>query len=149
MSTPARQLAERFGDPTAMQALYAPDVTWEISASLGMPRLQGVDAVVAFNRQVWTEHHRPDVTVTVHDEVGDQRLSAVRFTYRAWSHFADAWYENEYTLFVHASDAGITRIHEAFDTAATIDLLAGRPPGSGWASIGGETADRVGALGRE
>jgi len=146
--TPARQLAERFGDPDAMRALYAPDVSWEISASLGMPRLDGIDAVCAFNNQVWTEHHRRDCSVTIIDEVGDTALSAVRFTYRAWSLFANDWYENDYSLFVHAGPAGITRIAEAFDTSATIDFLAGRPPGSGWASIGGEVGDRVGDLGR-
>lgn len=146
--TPARQLAERFGDPDAMRALYAPDVSWEISASLGMPRLDGIDAVCAFNNQVWTEHHRRDCSVTIIDEVGDTTLSAVRFTYRAWSLFANDWYENDYSLFVHAGPAGIIRIAEAFDTSATIDFLAGRPPGSGWASIGGEVGDRVGDLGR-
>lgn len=146
--TPARQLAERFGDPDAMRALYAPDVSWEISASLGMPKLEGIEAVCAFNDQVWTEHHRRDCSVTIIDEVGDTSLSAVRFVYRAWSLFAGGWYQNDYTLFVHAGPAGITRIAEAFDTSATIDFLAGRPPGSGWAAIGGEVGDRVGELGR-
>src|ERR1700761_5505925 len=68
-TTPARMLAERFGDVDAMRALYAPDVTWTISASLGVPTLEGYDAVVAFNRQVWTEHHRPDCTVAILDEI--------------------------------------------------------------------------------
>jgi ketosteroid isomerase-like protein len=148
-TTPARKLAERFGDPDAMRALYATDVVWQISASLGVPRLEGRDAVSAFNRQVWTEHHRPDCTVTILDEAGDAAVSAVRFTYRAWSHYADAWYENEYTLFVRATDAGITHVAEGFDSAATIDCLAGRPIGSGWAAIGGDVGERVGALGRE
>ncbi|MBL8650143.1 MAG: nuclear transport factor 2 family protein [Sphingopyxis sp.] len=146
--TPARQLAELFGDPDAMRALYAPDVNWDISASLGMPPLEGIDAVAAFNEQVWTEHHRRDCSVTILDEVGDASLSAVRFVYRAWSLFAADWYENDYTLFVHAGPAGITRIYEAFDTSATIDFLAGRAPGTGWAAIGGEVGDRVGELGR-
>jgi hypothetical protein len=147
--TPARMLAERFGDVDAMRALYAPGVTWTISASLGVPKLEGYDAVVAFNRQVWTEHHRPDCTVTILDEIGDPALSAVRFIYRAWSHFADAWYENEYTLFVCSDAAGITRITEAFDTAATIDSLTRQPLGSSWAAIDETVRDRVGALGRE
>lgn len=147
--TPARQLAERFGDPAAMRALYAPDVVWLISASLGVPRLEGVEAVSAFNAQVWTEHHRPDCTVTVLDEAGDAASSAVRFTYRAWSHFRAAWYENEYTLFVRADDGGIRHVAEAFDSALTIDFLAARAPGAGWAAIGGDAGDRVGALGRE
>lgn len=146
--TPARQLAERFGDPEAMRALYAPDVSWEISASLGMPLLQGIEAVCAFNDQVWTEHHRRDCSVTILDEVGSTELSAVRFVYRAWSLFARDWYQNDYTLFVHAGPDGITKIAEAFDTSATIDFLAGRPPSASWAAIDGEVGDRVGELGR-
>ncbi|MEH3102241.1 cytochrome P450, partial [Sphingomonas adhaesiva] len=71
--TPARKLAERFGDVVAMRALYAPDVRWRISASLGVPPLEGRDAVSAFNRQVWTEHHRPDCVVTILDEAGGRR----------------------------------------------------------------------------
>ena len=147
--TPARQLAERFGDVDAMRALYAPDVVWLISASLGVPRLEGREAVCAFNAQVWTEHHRPDVTVTILDEAGNAASSAVRFTYRAWSHFAQAWYENDYSLFVRADAGGIRHVAEAFDTAATIDFLAGRAPGSAWSAVGGEAGERVGALGRE
>lgn len=146
--TPARRLAERFGDPEAMRALYAPDITWRISASLGVPLLQGLDAVSGFNRQVWTEHHRPDCTVTILDELGGEASSAVRFTYRAWSYLAGDWYENEYSLFVRSGSAGINYVAEAFDTAATIDFLAGRAPGTGWASVGGNAGDRVGALGR-
>lgn len=147
--TPARRLAERFGDVEAMRALYAPDVVWLISGSLGVPRLEGRDAVGAFNAQVWSEHHRPDCTVTILDEAGDAASSAVRFTYRAWSHFAAGWYENEYNLFVRAGPDGIVHVAEAFDTAATIDFLAGRAPGTAWAAIGGDAGDRVGALGRD
>lgn len=147
--TPARTLAERFGNPEAMCELYTPDVVWTISASLGVPRLVGRDAVCAFNRQVWTEHHRPDCSVTILDEAGDAQSSAVRFIYRAWSYFANGWYENEYTLFVRSGDAGIYQVAEAFDTVATIDCLAGRPIGSSWAAIDSAAADRVGALGRE
>ncbi len=147
--TPARALAEMFGNPDAMRDLYAPDIVWTISASLGVPRLIGRDAVCAFNRQVWTEHHRPDCSVTILDEIGDARSSAVRFIYRAWSNFAENWYENEYTLFVRSSEDGIWQVAEAFDTAATIDCLAGRPLGSSWAAIESPAADRVGTLGRE
>ena len=146
--TPARRLAERFGDPAAMRALYAADVVWRISASLGVPLLEGIEAVGAFNVQVWTEHHRPDCTVTIIDEAGDDASSAVRFTYRAWSLVAGDWYQNEYTLFVRADAGGIRHVAEAFDTALTIDFLAGRAPGSGWTAIGGDAGVRVGALGR-
>ncbi len=146
--TPARALAERFGNPDAMRALYAPDIEWTISSSLGVPRLVGCEAVYAFNRQVWTEHHRPDCTVTILDETGDQLSSAVRFIYRAWSHFASGWYENEYSLFVRNGAGGIVRVAEAFDTAATIDFLAGKALGASWAMIDGTAGDRIGVLGR-
>jgi hypothetical protein len=147
--TPARRLAERFGDIEAMAALYAPDIEWTICASLGAPRLIGIDAVSAFNTQVWTEHHRPDCTVTILDEVGDEASSAVRFIYRAFSLLPQDWYENEYTLFVRCGPHGVTRVNEAFDSAATVDFLARRPIGSGWAALAGPTGDRIGALGRK
>ena len=147
--TPARMLAERFGNPSKMAALYSHEVIWQISASLGVPLLEGYDAVCAFNKQVWTEHHRPDCTVTVLDEVGNSQTSAVRFTYRAWSLFIEDWYENEYTLFVRSGNDGIRLVVEAFDTAATIDFLAGRPQGSAWQAIQGEVGERVESLGRE
>lgn len=148
--TPAGRLACSFGNLEALEALYAPAVEWKISASLGVPNLRGIDAVLAFNRQVWTEHHRgDDCSVTLLDELGGEESSAVRFIYRAWSLFAQDWYENEYTLFVRAGPTGILSVVEAFDTAATIDFLAGRPFGSGWASIEGEVGDRVETLGRQ
>lgn len=147
-ATPARMLAERFGDPDAMRALYAPGIVWLISASLGVPRLEGRDAVSAFNRQVWTDHHRPDCSVTILDEAGNTVISAVRFTYRAWSLFTESWYENEYSLFVRTGPDGIDHVAEAFDTSATIDFLSGRPAGSGWVSVGGDAGDGVGTLGR-
>lgn len=149
VKTPAGRLASSFGNVEALEALYAPEVEWKISASLGVPHLRGIEAVLAFNRQVWSEHHRgSDCSVVLLDELGDETASAVRFTYRAWSLFAQDWYENEYTLFVRAGPMGILSVVEAFDTAATIDFLAGRPFGSGWASIEGEVGDRVETLGR-
>lgn len=147
--TPARQLAECFGNPDKMAELYSPEVVWQISASVGVPRLEGYDAVCAFNRQVWTEHHRPDCTVTVLDDIGDAETSAVRFTYRAWSLFVEDWYENEYTLFVRSGSDGIRMVNEAFDTAATIDFLAKRPLGTCWEAVEGDAGDSVSALGRD
>lgn len=147
-ATPAGVLAQLFGDPEAMRALYAPDIEWAISASLGVPRLIGREAVYAFNRQVWTEHHRSDCTVKILDETGDKFSSAVRFTYRAWSYFANAWYENEYSLFVRSRHDGIVHVAEAFDTAATIDFLAGKPVGASWRTVDGAAGERIGDLGR-
>jgi SnoaL-like domain len=146
--TPAGKLAALFGNVAAMSAMYAPAVEWTISASLGIPRLVGRDAVVAFNTQVWSEHHRPDCSITILDELGDETSSAVRFTYRAWSHFVRDWYENEYTLFVKAGPEGIHSVVEALDTSANLDFLSGHPIGHGWAMLGGGVGDAVEILGR-
>lgn len=146
--TPAGELASSFGDAGAMRDLYAPTVEWQISRSLGVPAQVGIDAVSAFNEQVWTIHHRPDCTVTILDEVGDAANSAVRFRYRAWSLLCEDWYENEYTLFIRSGPDGIVNVVEGFDSAAAIDFYARRPPGSGWAALDGAVGDGVEELGR-
>ena len=146
--TPAGKLASLFGHVDQMRALYAPRVEWHISASLGVPAMIGIDAVAAFNRQVWTEHHRGDCIVTILDELGDESRSATRFRYRAWSLLVEDWYDNEYSLFVHAGTAGITRVHEAFDTSAAVDFYTRRPAGASWGMIDGTVAAGVATLGR-
>lgn len=146
--TPAGKLASLFGNVDAMRALYAPTVQWRISASLGVPVLHGIDAVSGFNRQVWTEHHRADCTVTIVQELGDAALSATRFRYRAWSLLVEDWYDNEYSLFVEAGPAGITSVDEAFDTAAAVDFYTRQAPGANWGSIDARVAAGVATLGR-
>lgn len=136
--TPAGKLVRAFGDVAAMRALYAPDVEWSLSGSLPFPRpMVGRDAVTAFNTEVWTVHYRPDCTVEILDEVGDERSSAVRFIYRAHSKLRDAPYENEYTVFVRSGPGGITHVFEALDTAIILDFLQGRPKGTSFAFLGG------------
>jgi ketosteroid isomerase-like protein len=130
-STPAGRLVLAFGDVEAMAALYAPDVEWSLSASTPYPRpMRGRDAVTAFNREVWTRHYRPDCTVEILDEVGDERASAVRFIYRAQLRSTGQAYENEYTVFVRSGPEGIGEVFEAFDTALARDAIAGKaaPP---------------------
>lgn len=136
--TPAGRLVSAFGDPEAMRAMYTPQVEWSISASLNLPRpMKGIEIVSAFNREVWTVHYRPDCSVTILDETGDDRVSSVRFIYRAHSNATNSAYENEYTLFVRAGPEGITEVFEALDTALVLEFLAGRPIGSTAAKLPG------------
>jgi ketosteroid isomerase-like protein len=129
--TPAGRLVSAFGDAEAMRAMYAPHVEWSLSASLDLPRpMKGIDAVSAFNRQVWTEFYRPDCTVEILDETGDDRVSAARFIYRAHSNATGTLYENEYTIFVRSGPEGITEVFEGLDTAFVLRFLdEGTPKG--------------------
>jgi hypothetical protein len=100
VTTPAGRLVCAFGNVEKMSALYAPEIEWSLSASLPYPRpMKGREAVLAFNRSVWEEVYFPDCTVEILDELGDERLSAVRFIYRAKYRGSNLPYENEYTLF--------------------------------------------------
>lgn len=124
--TPAGRLVSAFGDVDAMSALYAPDVEWSLSPSTPFPRpMKGREAVIAFNREVWTKHYRPDCTVEILDEVGDERGSAVRFIYRAHMIAAGRAYENEYTLFARSGPEGITEVFEALDTLRAGQIARG------------------------
>ena len=70
--TPAGQLVTAFGDVDAMQRLYAEDIEWSLLLSLLWPRpIVGKDAVVSFNKTVWTDNYFPDCSVTILDEIGD------------------------------------------------------------------------------
>lgn len=124
VDTPAGKLVRAFGDVEAMAAMYAPHVEWRLSPSLQVPEMNGFDAVTAFNREVWTVHYRPDCSVEILDELGDDRLSAVRFIYRAHSKTADAPYENEYTVFVRSGPDGITEVFEGLDSGFALNFLA-------------------------
>ena len=124
--TPAGRLVSAFGDVEAMSALYAPHVEWSLSPSTPFPRpMKGRETVIAFNREVWTKHYRPDCTVEILDEVGDESGSAVRFIYRAHMLATDRPYENEYTLFVRSGPEGITEVFEALDTARASQIARG------------------------
>lgn len=133
--TPAAQLVSAFGNIDAMTALYAPDVEWSLPASvITFPRpMVGREAVIAFNKDVWTNHYKPDCSVEILDEVGDAERSAVRFIYRAHSLLAGKTYENEYTVFVRSSPNGITHVFEALDTVVMLDFLMGRALGESFA----------------
>ena len=124
--TPAGRLVSAFGDVEAMSALYAPYVEWSLSPSTPYPRpMKGREAVIAFNREVWTKHYRPDCTVEILDEVGDETGSAVRFIYRAHMLATNRAYENEYTLFARSGPEGITEVFEALDTVRAGQIARG------------------------
>ena len=127
--TLAGKLVERFGRPDAMKALYAGDISWSLSTSLGKiagPH-RGLEAVVAFNQRIWDAVYFPEVEVEILDEVGDDATSAVRFIYRATYRNNGAPYENHYTLFARARDGRIHEVFEALDTLASINAYAGHP----------------------
>lgn len=139
VTTPAGRLVSAFGDVDKMSALYADDIRWSLSASLPYPRpMEGREAVLAFNRSVWEEIYYPDCTVEILDEVGDERLSAVRFIYRARYRESDRPYENEYTLFARGGPAGISEVFEALDTLAVFDQMRGEESGTAFARASGD-----------
>lgn len=137
--TPAGRLVSAFGDVERMSALYAPEIAWSLSASLPYPRpMQGREAVLAFNRSVWEEVYFPDCTVEILDELGDERLSAVRFIYRATYRASGLRYENEYTLFARGGPEGISEVFEALDTLAIFDQMRGEEKGTAFARLTAE-----------
>ena len=114
-----------------MAALYAPEICWSLPASLPYPRpMKGRAAVIAFNESVWSQSYFPDCNVTILDELGDDRLSAVRFIYRARFRSNNEVYENEYTLFARCSEQGIVEVFEAMDSLGIFDQLAGAANGA-------------------
>ncbi len=130
--TPARRLVEAFGDVEAMAALYDPAVTWRLSHSLAAniagPHV-GADAVVAFNRAVFTKFYEPgSVTVDLLDEIGDERASFVRFDFHAVSRRGHR-YDVEYGLSAHTTDGRITEVVELLDTHASNEQHAGNRVG--------------------
>jgi hypothetical protein len=113
-----------------MATLYSPHVRWTLPAGLGHPPIEGIDAVCAFNRRVWTVTYRADCKVEVLDEVGDDLSSAVRIRYEAFSLSTQSDYDNEYTLFVRCDEDGIREVFESPDTVRLLDSLQGDPPGT-------------------
>lgn len=136
VGTPAGRLVSAFGNVEKMSALYAADIEWSLSASLPYPRpMKGREAVLAFNRSVWEEVYFPDCTVEILDELGNEKLSAVRFIYRATYRGSNLPYENEYTLFARGGPDGIAQVFEALDTLAIFDQMKGTPKGAAFARL--------------
>ena len=130
--TPARRLVEAFGDVAAMAAMYAPDVTWRLNRSLAAnisgPHV-GADAVIAFNRAVFEKFYEPgSVTVEIHDELGDESSSVVRFDFSATTRRGHR-YDVEYVLFATTRDDAVSEVIELLDTHASNEQHAGRAIG--------------------
>jgi ketosteroid isomerase-like protein len=131
-TTPARRLVEAFGDVEAMAVMYAPDVTWRLSRSLA-PNIAGphvgADAVIAFNRAVFDKFYEPgSVTVEIHDELGDESSSVVRFDFAATTR-REHRYEVEYVLFAKTRDGAIVEVIELLDTHASNEQHTGNAVG--------------------
>lgn len=126
--TLARELVERFGDPEHMAELYADDVSWKISKSLGKeiagPHV-GRESVIALHKQVWEEFYDPAaIEIEILDEIGDADHGVVRFTYRTRFRGSGHPYENEYVLFAKGSGGKISEIVEALDTLSVQQQFA-------------------------
>lgn len=131
-ATPARRLVEAFGDVEAMAAMYAPDVTWRLNHSLA-PNIAGphigADAVYGFNTAVFTKFYQPgSVTVDIHDEIGNEHSSVVRFDFHAMARRGYR-YDVEYVLFTKTKDGRITEVVELLDTHASNEQHAGNSVG--------------------
>ena len=126
--TLARRLVEAFGDPEAMRTLYANDVTWVMSKSLGAIAgpYNGHEAVEAFNERVWGSLYFPEVEVEILDELGNDELGAVRFIYRAKLRRTGEPYELEYVIFARGRDGLLTEVFESMDTLGSANLFAGQ-----------------------
>ncbi len=130
--TPARQLVEAFGDCETMAALYADDVTWRLNHSLA-PNIagphEGRDAVTGFNQAVFGKFYDPtSVSVDIHDELGDEASSVVRFDMHAMSSRGHS-YDVEYVLFAKTKQGRIYEVVELLDTHASNEQHQGNPVG--------------------
>lgn len=131
--TPARRLVEAFGDVERMAAMYAPDVTWRLNRSLA-PTIAGphvgAATVVAFNTAVFTKFYESaSVSVEIHDELGDEKSSVVRFDFSATTR-RGYHYDVEYVLFATTSDGLVSEVVELLDTHASNEQHAGNAVGT-------------------
>jgi len=131
-ATPARRVVEAFGDCDALAAMYADDVTWRLNHSLP-PNIAGPhvgkEAVTGFNNAVFNKIYQPgSVRVVVHDELGDEASSVVRFDFHATSRRGHA-YDVEYVLFAKTRDGLVSEVIELLDTQASTEQHQGNDVG--------------------
>ncbi|MEZ5407719.1 MAG: nuclear transport factor 2 family protein [Acidimicrobiales bacterium] len=131
-ATPARRVVEAFGDCAALAALYTDDVTWRLNHSLP-PNIAGPhvgkDAVTGFNDAVFNKIYQPgSVRVVIHDELGDESSSVVRFDFHATSRRGHA-YDVEYVLFAKTRDGLVSEVIELLDTQASTEQHQGNDVG--------------------
>lgn len=131
-ATPARRVVEAFGDCDALAAMYTDDVTWRLNhslpANIAGPHV-GKEAVTGFNNAVFNKIYQPgSVRVVVHDELGDEASSVVRFDFHATSRRGHA-YDVEYVLFVKTRDGLVSEVIELLDTQASTEQHQGNDVG--------------------
>jgi ketosteroid isomerase-like protein len=130
--TPARRLVEAFGDCALMASLYADDVVWRLNHSLAAniagPH-EGKDAVTGFNEAVFQKFYEArSVRVDIHDEIGDEASSVVRFDFHARSSRGHD-YDVEYVLFAKTRQGRIYEVVELLDTLASNEQHQGNRVG--------------------
>ena len=130
--TPARRLVEAFGDCALMASLYADDVVWRLNHSLAAniagPH-EGKDAVIGFNEAVFQKFYETNsVRVDIHDEIGDEASSVVRFDFHARSSRGHD-YDVEYVLFAKTRQGRIYEVVELLDTLASNEQHQGNRVG--------------------
>lgn len=130
--TPARRLVEAFGDCALMASLYADDVVWRLNhslaASIAGPH-EGKDAVTGFNEAVFQKFYEArSVRVDIHDEIGDEASSVVRFDFHARSRRGHD-YDVEYVLFAKTRQGRIYEVVELLDTLASNEQHQGNRVG--------------------
>ena len=131
-ATPARRVVEAFGDCDALAALYTDDVTWRLNhslpANIAGPHV-GREAVTGFNQAVFNKIYQPgSVRVVIHDELGDEASSVVRFDFHATSRRGHA-YDVEYVLFARTRDGLVSEVIELLDTQASTEQHQGNDVG--------------------
>jgi len=135
--TPARRLVEAFGDCELMASMYTDDVVWRLNHSLA-PNIagphEGKAAVVKFNEAVFHKiYENGSVHMEIHDEIGDEVSSVVRFDFHAHSTRGHA-YDVEYVLFAKTRQGLIYEVVELLDTLASNEQHQGNrlgvPPSS-------------------
>ncbi len=127
--TPARRIVEAFGDCEALVAMYTDDVVWRLNSSLA-PNIAGPHvgkaAVGAFNLAVFTKFYEPgSVSVDIHEELGDEVASVVRFDFHARTRKGLS-YDVEYVLFARTRDGQVCDVVEIMDSLASNEQHAGR-----------------------
>ena len=130
--TPARRLVEAFGDCALMASLYTDDVVWRLNHSLAAniagPH-EGKDAVTGFNEAVFQKFYEArSVRVDIHDEIGDEASSVVRFDFHARSSRGHD-YDVEYVLFAKTRQGRIYEVVELLDTLASNEQHRGNRVG--------------------
>ncbi len=131
--TPARRIVEAFGDCETLAGMYSDDVTWRLNYSLpgniaGPHR--GKTAVTAFNDAVFNKiYNSASLRVDIHDEIGDEASSVVRFDMHAESRRGNA-YDVEYVLFAKTRNGLVYEVVELLDTLASTEQHQGNRVGT-------------------